>query len=308
MGNLSGSLKKFMGNKNTVTIVGVLICILVLYFGYNYRVNKAVKMVRVPYAAVTIQPKTKITSEMIEYMEIPESFEGSYYTYGSINDLIGKYSSYNTIIPKGSLFYDELVISEDKIPDAVFYNVKKGYVVDNYKVGMDSTYANSIMPDSLIDIYVKYNNNGKVSYGKFFENISVLAVKDGSGANVFDNTEESKTPAYMFLSLPKTQYYAFKLLQYARDEFSDYGIEIVIVPNTQEYTSKNEGAVRVSSNDILAFVEDKIAKIDSQDEEFNKLKEDMAKQKLEDENQDDATDDSSDNTDNTDDTTNNING
>lgn len=296
MGNLSGTLKKFMGNKNTVTIVGVLICILVLYFGYNYRVNKAVKMIRVPYAMDTIQPKTKITSEMIGYMEIPESFEGNYYTYGDINSLIGKYSNYNTIIPKGSLFYDEFVITEDKIPDAVFSGVKKGYVVDNYKVGMDTTYANSIMPDSLIDIYVKYNNNGKISYGKFFENISVLAVKDSSGTNVFESTEETKTPAYMFLSLPKTQYYAFKLLQYARDEFSDYGIDIVLVPNTQEYTAENEGAVRVSSDDILAFVEDKITKIDSQDEEFNKLKEDMANQKLEDANQDDT-----DTTDNSDD-------
>ncbi len=285
MGNLGGTLKKFMGNKNTVTILGVLICILVLYFGYNYRINKDTKMVRVPYAIDTIQPKTQITSEMIGYMEIPESFEGSFYTYNDINNLIGKYSNYNTVIPKGSLFYEELVIAEDKIPDAIFYNVQDGYVVDNYKVNMDSTYANSIMPDSIIDIYVKYNNNGKISYGKFFENISVLAVKDGSGANVFDNTEENRAPAYLFLSLPETKYYAFKLLQYTRDVFSDYGIDIVIVPNTQEYTAENEGAVRVSSNDILAFVEDKIVKIDSQDEEFNKLKEEMANQMLEESDQ-----------------------
>ena len=61
MGNLSGTLKKFMGNKNTVTIVGVLICILVLYFGYNYRINKDTRMVKVPYALEAIQPKTKIT-------------------------------------------------------------------------------------------------------------------------------------------------------------------------------------------------------------------------------------------------------
>lgn len=242
-------------------------------------------MVRVPYAIDTIQPKTQITSEMIGYMEIPESFEGSFYTYNDINNLIGKYSNYNTVIPKGSLFYEELVIAEDKIPDAIFYNVQDGYVVDNYKVNMDSTYANSIMPDSIIDIYVKYNNNGKISYGKFFENISVLAVKDGSGANVFDNTEENRAPAYLFLSLPETKYYAFKLLQYTRDVFSDYGIDIVIVPNTQEYTAENEGAVRVSSNDILAFVEDKIVKIDSQDEEFNKLKEEMANQMLEESDQ-----------------------
>lgn len=278
MGNLSGTLKKFMGNKNTVTILGVLICILVLYFGYNYRVNKDTKMVRVPYAIDTIQPKTQITKEMIGYMEIPESFEGSFYTYNDINSLIGKYSNYNTVIPKGSLFYEELVIAEDKIPDAIFYNVQDGYVVDNYKVNMDSTYANSIMPDSIIDIYVKYNNNGKISYGKFFENVSVLAVRDSTGANVFESSEETRTPAYMFLALPETKYLAFKMLQYVNEVYRDYDVDILLVPNTKEYTAEEEGAIRVTSNDILAFVEDKVAKIDTQDVEFNKLKEEMRQQ------------------------------
>lgn len=278
MGNLSGTLKKFMGNKNTVTILGVLICILVLYFGYNYRVNKDTKMVRVPYAIDTIQPKTQITKEMIGYMEIPESFEGSFYTYNDINSLIGKYSNYNTVIPKGSLFYEELVIAEDKIPDAIFYNVQDGYVVDNYKVNMDSTYANSIMPDSIIDIYVKYNNNGKISYGKFFENVSVLAVRDSTGANVFESSEETRTPAYMFLALPETKYLAFKMLQYVNEVYRDFDVDILLVPNTKEYTAEEEGAIRVTSNDILAFVEDKVAKIDTQDVEFNKLKEEMRQQ------------------------------
>lgn len=294
MGNLSGTLKKFMGNKNTVTIMGVLICIFVLYFGYNYRINKDTRMIKVPYALETIQPKTKITKDMIGTMEIPESFEGSYYTYGSINDLIGKYSNYNTVIPAGSLFYDELVISEDKIPDAVFSKLEKGYVPEIVQANMDNTYANSIMPDSLVDIYVKYDNNGKISYGKFLENISVLAVKDSAGNNVFDSSEETRTPAYMFLALPETKYLAFRMLSYVSLEMSDYKVSLVLVPNTKEYTAENEGAVRVSSNDILAFVEDKVAKIDTQDVEFNKLKEEMANQKLEDENQDDTTDDNSD--------------
>lgn len=235
-------------------------------------------MVRVPYAIDTIQPKTQITKEMIGYMEIPESFEGSFYTYNDINSLIGKYSNYNTVIPKGSLFYEELVIAEDKIPDAIFYNVQDGYVVDNYKVNMDSTYANSIMPDSIIDIYVKYNNNGKISYGKFFENVSVLAVRDSTGANVFESSEETRTPAYMFLALPETKYLAFKMLQYVNEVYRDYDVDILLVPNTKEYTAEEEGAIRVTSNDILAFVEDKVAKIDTQDVEFNKLKEEMRQQ------------------------------
>ena len=98
----------------------------------------------------------------------------------------------------------------------------------------------------------------------------------------------------MFLALPETKYLAFRMLSFVSTEMTDYKVNLVLVPNTKEYKSNDEGAVRVSSNDILAFVEDKVAKIDSQDVEFNKLKEEMAKQKLEEENQDDTTDDNSD--------------
>ena len=35
MGNLNNGLKKFLSNKNTVTVVGVVIAVLVLYIGYN---------------------------------------------------------------------------------------------------------------------------------------------------------------------------------------------------------------------------------------------------------------------------------
>ena len=39
MGNLSANLKKFLSNKNTVTIICVVAGILVLYIGYTWRVK-----------------------------------------------------------------------------------------------------------------------------------------------------------------------------------------------------------------------------------------------------------------------------
>ena len=39
MNNLLASLKRMLGNKNTVTIIGVLVGIAVILIGYNYRVN-----------------------------------------------------------------------------------------------------------------------------------------------------------------------------------------------------------------------------------------------------------------------------
>ena len=53
-------VKKFFSNKNTVTIVCVLGAILVIYFGYNYRIDQITSPVRVPYAKVEIQPRTEL--------------------------------------------------------------------------------------------------------------------------------------------------------------------------------------------------------------------------------------------------------
>ena len=41
---MNASLKKFLGNKNTVTILGVLLCIVILVIGYNRTINSRIKL------------------------------------------------------------------------------------------------------------------------------------------------------------------------------------------------------------------------------------------------------------------------
>ena len=80
MNNLKASMKKFLGNKNTVTILGIVLCLVVLYVGYNYRINAKVELIEVPYATKTIQPRNYITKDMIGTMNVPKSFlVGRYY-------------------------------------------------------------------------------------------------------------------------------------------------------------------------------------------------------------------------------------
>ena len=65
MGNISVGIKKFLSNKNTVTILGVVAAVLVLYVGYNSKVNRAITPITVPYAKETINPGAQITEELI---------------------------------------------------------------------------------------------------------------------------------------------------------------------------------------------------------------------------------------------------
>lgn len=274
MSNLSKSASKFLKNKNTVTVLGVIICFIVLIIGYNVRINQKTELVKVYYANQTIQPKTKITDDMISSANVPTSFlVGSYYT--NYNDIVGKYSNYNTVIASGSLFYNELLIEEENLPDSVFYNVPEGEVVVSFPVNTVSTYGNSIMPNNLINVYVKMiDDSGKIIYGRFIDNINVLAVKDSSGKNVFESTEEERTPAFIYFSLVEPKYLLFSSMSYI--ETND--IEVIIVPNTIKYTPEDKTAVEVTSDYITNFIIDKIKMIDDQKDLYNELLNEMATQ------------------------------
>lgn len=252
--------KKFFANKNTVTILGVVVCILVLYFGYNYRINQKVTLVDVLYANQTIQPKTLITEEMVSTMSVPTSFlTGTY--YNDKKDVVGKYSNYNTMIAEGSLFYTDLVVSKSELPDAAFSDIPEGYTVINYGVDMKSTYANSMMPGNYINIYYKgLNDEGVVEFGKFITNIEILDVKDASGQHVFETTEEARTPAFMLFAVPEEIHLLLRKALYLADA---YDVELILVPNTETLT--DEDSVNVSSEDIKKFILEKTAMVDVSD-------------------------------------------
>ncbi len=251
MNNLKASIKKFLGNKNTVTIIGVILCLLILYIGYNWRINSKVELVQVPYANVTIQPRTYITEDMIGTMNVPKSFlVGKYYS--NVNSIVGKYSNYNTIIAKGSLFYADLVVTEDELPDSAFADVPEGYTVIIYPVDIYTTYANSMAPGSYINIYYKsLNDSGEVMFGKFVSNIEVLDVKDSAGRHVFENSEEDRTPAYLLFAVPEETHLLLRKALY----LEDYDVELLLIPNTATLTE--EDTVTVSSRQIEEFINDK---------------------------------------------------
>ena len=138
------------------------------------------------------------------------------------------------------------------------------------------------MPGNKVDIYVKLtDDNGKIVYGEFYENIEALAIKDSSGKNVFESTEEERTPAFLYFSLPEAKYLLFSSLNYIEDN----DIEVVIVPNTLKFDVTEPTATEVTSDYLYDFVLDKISQIDNQKELYEELLNEMEQQKLEKNNQ-----------------------
>ena len=252
MNNLGSSMKKFVSNKNTVTILGVILCVVILYLAYNMRIQQRVSLTQVPYANQTIQPRTEITNDMVSIMNVPASFlVGSYLK--SRDEIVGKYSQYNTMIAQGSLFYTDLLTDKANLPSSSFLEVKEGYTVISYGVNMDSTYANSMMPDDKINIYFKARSDSNtIMFGKFISGVKILDVKDAEGRHVFENTEEARIPAYMLFALPEDMHLLFRKAIYLEEQ---YDVELILVPKTQEV--KQNDVVAVSSKDIQNFINEK---------------------------------------------------
>ena len=126
--------------------------------------------VKIPVAKVTIQPRTEITADMITEINVPqEALKGNYYR--NVSSLVGKYSNVNTVIPAGSIFYSESVISKNDLPDSSLYDVAEGETLYYLTVNMLTSYTNSILPGNYIDIYLSTKENNKALVGKILENV-----------------------------------------------------------------------------------------------------------------------------------------
>ncbi len=250
MNNLTASAKKFLKNKNMVTIIGVIIILILLYVGYSTQINRAVEPIQIPVATQTIQPRTEITDDMVSLIDMP-NVSLSDNVIRSRSQIVGMYSNVNSVIPEGSMFYTDSVISEDELPDAAFAKVKSGEVVYNFPVDMESTYGNSIFPGNKIDIYMKVGDgqDEKIMIGKLIENIEVLAVKDSSGRAVFENTSEQRTPSMMIFGLKTDLYLMLKKASY----MGSLGVELYPVPHGG--TVDTEGATQVSTQQLVDYID-----------------------------------------------------
>lgn len=226
MNNILVSLKRFITNKNTVTILGVLACLLLLYFGYNTQIKNETSPLTVWVAKQTIQPRTKITSDMLTPVNIQGGLKiGN--VINNPNEIIGKYTAINSVIPAGSMFYAETIITQEQLPDNAFYQVAEGDRPYAMSVTTANTYGNSIFPGNIIDVYMKaVDENGQVMVGRFLEKVKVLAVKDSVGNNVFEDTTANRTPATLLFGVPEDVYILLKKAEYLRN----YGVEIFPVP------------------------------------------------------------------------------
>lgn len=250
MGNIKISITRFLGNKNTFTIIGVLAGIAVIYFGYNWRVNQAIEPHTVPFAKEEIPGNVLITDDKIGTIKISKNMvDTNPNLVTNQSQVRGKYVKYDTTIAKGSLFYSSQLMLEEELPNSVTKDIEEGHTIYSLKVDLHSTYGNSIMPKDHIDLYFKaVDDNNFIMFGKFIESIEVLAVKDSSGHHVFSSSSNGN-PSELLFAVPDAY---FNLLRKA-GYINSNSIEIIPVPRNKDY-SENPTGTTITSEEIKSFI------------------------------------------------------
>lgn len=246
MGNLVNTIKKFVTNKNTVTILGILAGVIVLWLFYNHQLNKAINPIKVPYAKNAIASTQQITQEDIEWIEISREFLNNVNIITNENELIGYYVNVGTSIPEGGLFYKNQVITNEELPNSFYADLGEGYTAFQLPVDNNSTIGNSIYDGDYIDVYMKATDNGETIQGKLISSIQVIAVVDSQNKKVFDSTD-NRQPAYLIFGVNDE---LFKLLRGAK---SINGVELYPVPRGKYYT-ENPEATEVGSQELVDYI------------------------------------------------------
>lgn len=250
-------MKKLISNKNLVSFLLLVVLIGILFFFYSRRVNDSINPITVPYAKTQIASGIQITDKMVGTTQIPPSMLTDD-VYRAVSDVVGKYSNADTIIPRGSLFFDRNVVEKEELPANIILDLKEGYVLYNLEVNTKKAYGNSIYPGNYIDIYLKARTKEiagvtteqkRVLLDRLLKNVKVIAVKDDKGKPVFKDLDENREPAMVIFALPEDYYKMLKKAEYLRT----YDSELIPVP-TNESLKDEPGELAIGSKTLESWI------------------------------------------------------
>ncbi len=259
--------KKKRISKELVTIIGVILIVGIIYFAYNYQLNKDLEITnKVPTAKLKISAGQQITAEDITTIDVPASVLKETNAIMTLDQVINKYVNIDTVIPEGSFFYSSALTDEEPSPDAIFKELGENQVAVTIAVDLESTYGNSIMPGNFVDIYVranKINSKGNIEYliGPLVYNAKVLAVKDSSGKSVFADKDAFGVPNMFIFGMDaniNTIMLKAKLLG-----STEYNLELFPVVNSKFDIAENE--TMLSQNEIKDLIENATVKIEDEE-------------------------------------------
>ena len=250
------AIKRFIGNKNVVTILGIAASIGILVVGYFIRVNNSVSTTSIPFAKRSLEARKIIVDGDVGNVRVSQNYiqsAGNIVT--SAQEVMGKAVAYYSDIPAGSLFYSTSIMDPESLPNAAFKNIGEGNTIYSLSVDGSKTYSNSIRPGDYIDLYMSTNDpftEDNIVFGMFIESIKVLGVKSNFGQNILKNGASYGIPNQLLFSVNSKDFLTLKNAELL-------GIELVPVLHNENYTKEGDTRnTKVDEGYLMSIIESRI--------------------------------------------------
>ena len=219
--------------------------LLLIALGFHVRLNDELQLKKTYVAAKDILPREKINESDLIEIEVPKAYLQDY-TYTTKEEIIGKYTEIQGMIPAGSPFYKSMLFDESDLPDNPFTQLRSGQAA--YSMNVDLTSLGGVLKSGQrVDIHYSIVTNDLSLTDCLIENVRIISIKDHRGIDI-ENDESSKTPYLAILAVNEEDVSLLTL--------ADSLGQVKLITSSSTYDSELE-ASRVENSKILAYLDQK---------------------------------------------------
>ena len=188
--------------KRTGIIVIILcLCVIGNVIAFRYYLAKTINLKTTYIAKHNIPPRTQIKTEDLTMIQIPEKYMQAY-TWNEKADIIGKYTSIQGMIPKGSMFYKDMLYNEKEVRDLAITKLQEGMTIFTLETNVSS--LGSIEEGMYADIHVSISQKKEIPItGILIRHAEVISIKDHKGLSLKDE-QSTKVPYFIELVINQT--------------------------------------------------------------------------------------------------------
>ena len=185
--------------KRTGIIVVILcLCVIGNVIAFRYYLAKTINLKTTYIAKHNIPPRTQIKTEDLTMIQIPEKYIQAY-TWNEKADIIGKYTSIQGMIPKGSMFYKDMLYNEKEVRDLAITKLQKGMTIFTLETNVSA--IGSIEEGMYADIHVSISQKKEIPItGILIRHAEVISIKDHKGLSLKDE-QSTKVPYFVELGI-----------------------------------------------------------------------------------------------------------
>ena len=181
-----------------IVILILFLCVIGNVVIFHYYLAKTINLKTTYIAKHNIPPRTQIKTEDLTMIQIPEKYMQAY-TWNDKADIIGKYTSVQGMIPKGSMFYKDMLYNEKEVRDLAITKLQKGMTIFTLETNVSS--LGRIEEGMYVDIHVSISQKKEIPItGILIRHAEVISMKDHKGLSLKDE-QSTKVPYFVELGI-----------------------------------------------------------------------------------------------------------